>query len=286
MKNMYIDELQIHDYQDNTLGYLVNSDIDGLAFPLLRKSSYERPGEYGDYLSNTLYSGRLITLTGRVWGDSLTQYNERRRALQQYFSYQKDSYGHPVKRTLKFTTMDDLELQVNVVAQSPLRMDYKNLLASEWQIDLYSPDFYIESQTEHTQGLLAPAGGGFVLPFILPIVFDTKVGGTLVIENLGTTQYYPTITFNGDLTHPVLYNTTIDKYIDLDYDIAMADTPVIVDNRNKTIKQGSTPLMSARGVGSSWLWLEPGENIFTLTTSDSGDDGNVQIAYRDSYLGV
>jgi hypothetical protein len=286
MKQIYIDDLQIHDWQDNTLGYLVNGSIEGLAFPELRKSSYQRPGEHGDYLSNTLYSGRVITLSGRVWGDSLEQFNQRRRALQQYFTYQKDSNGIPVKHTLKFTTTDDLDLQVKVVAHGPMRMSHRSLLVTEWQIDLYSPDFYIESQTEQTTGLLTPYGGGFVLPFVLPVVFEDQVGGSIIVRNNGTTQYYPTITLNGDLTHPVIYNTTINKYLDLNHTIGSTDTPVIVNMKDKTIKQGSTPLISKRTAGSSWWWLEPGDNVITLTTSDSGDDGNIQITFRDSYIGV
>ena len=286
MKNMYIDDLQIHDYQSNTIGYLVNGNIEGLAYPEVRKSSYERPGEHGDYLSNTLYSGRLITLSGRVFGSNLIEYNQRKRTLLQYLTYQKDSNGIPVKRTLKFKTMDDLELQVGVVVQSPVRMNHRNLLATEWSVDLYSPDFYIESQQENTTGLDTPFGGGFILPFILPVVFEAQVGGSIVVRNNGTTQYYPTITFNGDLTHPIVYNNTIDKYLNLNHTIGVSDDPVIANMKDKTIKQGSTPLISKRVAGSSWFWLEPGDNTITLTTSDSGDDGNIQIAHKDSYIGV
>lgn len=285
MKNFYIDSLQIHDYQQD-IGYTVHGDIEGLAFPEVRVASYDKPGEYGAYLSNTLYAGRLVTLSGRVWGATLAEFNQRRRALMQAFAFQKDENGAPTKRVLKFQTMDDLSLQINCVAQSPMRMNHNFLLSANWQIDVFSPDFYIEGQTEKTTGLETAGGGGIIIPVILPAVFEAQVGGSIIVANNGTTQYYPTILLNGKLTNPVIYNTTIDKYVELNKVLLAADTDITIDMKNKTIKQGSTPVLSLQVAGSVWWWLEPGNNVITLTTDDSNDDGNIQITYRDSYLGV
>lgn len=293
MKNIYIGSFQIHDNQQN-IGYSVSIPIEGLDNPQMRLSSFPRSGEHGAIISNQLYDARLVTFRGRIYGNTLGEYNRRRRELQNAIRVVKDANSIPVAKTIKFTTMDDLALQVKGYLYDQPKIPHSNILSGTFEFTMYCPEYFLESQTEQQQSLLTSFGGGFILPVIFPIAFETKQGGSVVVTNGGDCEYFPTITLHGKLTHPIVYNQTTNKYIEINQTLLSTDQDIVIDMRNKTVLQGTTPIMDKIVIGSSWWWLEgensdtqaAGDNMITLQTSDSSDTGQITIKYRDSYIGT
>jgi len=285
MKSVYIDTQQIHSNSDNTLGYYITA-TDGLDMPSMRVPTYDKPGEFGAFVSNQLYGRRLVTFEGEVFGSSLTDFQSKRRALENAIQIVKDSNSIPVAKTLKFTTMDDLALQASCYMQKFVMKIDIGMWSAKYMMELICPDFGLESQNLSTIVITTPGGGGAVYPVIYPVIYAAGSGGLATVVNNGNTNAYPIITLNGLLTNPVILNVTTGRYISLGITIGASDTPVVIDMKNKTILQGSTPVIGDKNFGSDWWWLASGSNLIQVTTGNISDTGNVSISYRDTYIGI
>lgn len=285
MKKIFIDSLQIHDNAAD-IGYAVRPPIAGLEAALVRTVNYNRAGEHGSIVANQLYGERRITLEGYIFGSSIADYETKRRALENAVKIVKDSDGAPIPKVLKFTTMDNLALQVKVYPVNPIKMAMEHLEHATFLLDLLAPDFVLEDQSQSQVSVAVPSGGGAVLPWIMPITFAAATGGTITAVNNGNAEAYPTITFNGPLNNPRLYNRAVGREMALTHVLA-AGEQIVIDMREKTIIQGGTTNQIAKKTaGSKWWWLAPGDNVLDFATSVGGDTGNCQIAFRHSFVGV
>lgn len=284
MKSIYLDNFQIHNNISNSLGYHIKPDIEGLDYPDLRTSRYNRAGEHGGFMSNQLYGGRKITLEGSIYANTAIDYEAKRRALVAILDLEKSATGIPLAKVLKLTTMDDLQLQTDVFLLN-FKMAKAELMIGEFLLDLWAPDFPLYSQNSASAQLYRASGGGFILPVIFPIVTTAQSGGTVNITNNGTADSYPTIYLNGPLNNPIIQNNTTGKYIKLNLTIATGEQ-VTIDMKNRTVKLGSSSIIANMDSESLFWVLLPGLNIISLTTSSTSDTGDAQITYRDAYLGV
>lgn len=285
MKSIYIDSTQIHDYTSVTNSIFTKIDIAGLEMPEIRLSSYEKAGEFGAFISNQLYGGRLITIEGGIYSSTQSTFESKRRALIDAIKISKDSDSVPEAKVLKFTTLDDLELQCNVFLRK-FKMNKQKYCYADFMIEFYAADIAIESQTLSSNGLSTLASGGAVYPIIYPVIYGGSAAGTQTITNAGNIEAWPIITLTGILTDPIITNTTTGKYMSLDITLGASDT-LVIDMKNKTIVlNGTTNSLSTKALASEWWWLDAGANIVTLATGSGGDNGLVTIEYRDSYLGV
>ncbi len=281
------DSVQIHSNTSNVveLGYSVRS-VDGLEFPSTRIGVINRGGEHGAFIASSFYGERRITLEGRVAAGTDVGNEERRRDLETILAIERDSDGLPSLKTLKFTTLGDIDLQIKCSVASPLRMSIERPLDSPFQIDLVS-DYPIEGQTANSTTFTSPSGGGFILAVDVPIVFAASSGSNKTLSNVGTTEAYPILTFSGPLTNPSMHNQTLGKTFAITKTLISGDT-LVVDMREKTATlNGTTNALGDLTSNSEWIWLVPADNTMQFATSGgSTDTGNCVVAWRDSYLGV
>lgn len=283
MKYIYVDSFQIHSNTDQ-IGFFVSPNIQGLDMSSLRVATFDKPGEWGGIMSNQLYGSRLITFQGKVFSNSLADFNMKRRSLESACQITKDSNSIPIPHTIKIKTMDDLELQIDGYINN-FKMAVDNLLVSDFLLEFYCPDFSLLSQTLNMITFTPPSGGGVTYPVIYPAVYAAATGGLKTLANNGTTISYPTITLNGTLTNPTITNYTTGRYIALNMTVTSGN-PVVIDMKNKTILQGSTPVIGNKILASDWWWLESGNNQISVVTGNPSDNGNVVISYQDAYLGI
>lgn len=291
MKEIYIydnagtSNVQIHDH-DSDVGYWCSPPLQGFESPSTRISVIERGGEHGAYMASALYGARAITLEGTVHGDTVATFEDRRRDLQNILHIERDSYGIPKLKTLKFTTQDDLELQCAVNVASPLLMNKVNILHARFQINLVAPEYTLEAQTATTQNFTTPTATGFTWPFVWPVTWGTSSGAAHVLTNNGNGYAYPTITFTGPLTNPRLLNTTTGEEMALTQTI-LSGQVVVITMRDRTIVQdGSINRISLKTAPSTWWALVPGANSLNFGTSSSSDIGTCTVSFRDAYVGI
>lgn len=283
MKSIYIDGFQIH--TNNTdIGYLVRQPLVGFDVPPVRLSSYDKIGEWGSFLSNQLYSARLITLQGDVYAYDVVTFEQRRRALLNLLQVTKDGNSVPTSHTLQFTTLDNLTLTANVYLQG-LQFDRTNLLSASFNMTLFCPDFafYNVNSTSVTLNVLSPGGG--VIPIIFPMVLSASSGNTTIAVNNGNTPTFPLITLTGPLTNPTIQSNTLNRYMTFSTTLASGQQ-LVVDMKNKLITQGTSPKYSLLSSGYNWWWLNPGNNTLELITTNNSDTGNVLLTYNDAYIGA
>lgn len=115
----------------------------------------------------------------------------------------------------------------------------------------------------------------------------TSAGGT--ITNPGSAcATKMAIRFNGPLTSPVLTNTTIGVAVTVDLTILTGQYVDLDTNLFTALNQvPASVLGKVTGVGAyTWMELDPGANVFTLTRKGGGvvGAGTVAVTYLPPYL--
>lgn len=288
MKNVYLNDTQIHDNTAN-IGIWLRPKIMGLDSPSIRLPSFERPNIDGAFVPNQLYGGRSITLEGKVSGDGdVNTYRSRRRALELIARiYRPGGILQPL--TLKFKTMDDLELQAQVYVKK-LKFDDQEMTFGEYQLDLFAPDIRLLSQSEHQQQMNIFSGGG--MPIAMPIPMSMAAGGLIEtqIENLGSIGAFPFITIFGTIENPTITNQTTGEAFSLTYTLTTAAQFITVDVENRTVlyyaDETTAPVNIRDKFSGDWFEIASGVNSLKLVVADNADTGYALIVWRDAYLGV
>ena len=287
MKKAYLNSLQIHDNTTN-IGFWLRPNIQGLEMPEIRLPSFERPNVDGAFVPNQLYGGRAITLEGKVVASDVATYRTRRRSLENVARiYRPGDILTPI--TLKFTTMDDLELQVEVYTKK-LKFPDTLMTASDFVLDLYAPNLRILSQELHTQQVNIFEGGGMAIPMAIPT--DMGVGGSVEtqITNAGGISAFPFWVINGTIDDPTISNQTTGESFSLNYTLTTTSERIEVDVENRTVLYFATPGATGLNIrqyfSGDWFELTPGNNTIKLVVADTSDTGNAVVTWRDAYIGI
>jgi phage-related protein len=287
MKTIHIDTFQIHHNAGNG-GYMVNKNIQGLEIPSIRLPSFDRPNVDGAIVPNQLYGGRLITLEGKVMGNTVADYRQKRRDLENAVSINRVA-GILYPRTLKFTTMDDLNLQVEVYTKQ-LTFPDTEMLFGNFQLNLFAPSLYLLSQTQHIQSIYGFTGGGFSVPAEIPFAMNVGGGSPAVLNNAGNTLAYPLITLTGPLNNPSIVNETTGEQMDIAYNLDTSAKYITIDVLNRTVLYysafGATPTNARQYLTGEFITLAPGNNSVKLVLAAYNADGVAQFTWRDSYTGI
>lgn len=289
MKNGYLNEVQIHDYQNNPNGIYLNQNIQGLEMPSIRLPSFERPNIDGAFVPNQLYGGRGITLEGKVYGggDMLT-YRTRRRLLESVARINRPG-GVLAPIAFKFTTMDDLELQAEVYLKK-LEFADVHLGGGSFKMDLFAPDIRLLSQEQYLSQLNIFSGGGMAIPTEIPV--NMGAGGSVeaTITNNGDIGAFPFFTIYGTIEDPTISNQTTGESFSLNYTLTTADEFITIDVENRTVlyyaDQDTAPVNIRQYFTGDWFELASGSNSIKLVVADTSDTGYALVRWRDAYLGV
>jgi hypothetical protein len=289
MKTAYINSLQIHSNSDTSLGFYLRPNIQGLEMPDIRLPSFERPNVDGAFVPNQLYGGRPITLEGRVSGNgSITTYRTRRRQLEAVTRiYRPSDVLTPV--TFKFTTMDDLDLQVEAYTRKLTFADVE-MNHGNYVLDLYAPNLRILSQTLKQQAIYIFEGGGMGIPMAIPSDWSTGSSTESAVNNEGNHDAYPYFIIYGTIEDPQITNTTTGESFSLDYTLTASTERIEVDVRNRTVvyyaSAGATGTNIRDKFTGDWFELSAGNNTLKLTVVDTTDTGYALVQWRDSYIGI
>lgn len=288
MKYIYINDLLIHDFSDNDAGFVVDPDIKGLEGASIRLPSFLRPNVNGAFVPNQLYGGRLITFKGLVYANNVSDYQERRRALEAAVAISRDASGALMPLVLKMTTDDDLELQVNVYNKG-FDFPHKDMMNDRYKLDLFAPEFYLVSQEELNINAFVFQGGGFTIPFEIP--FSMGVAGSTVssINNDGNSLAYPFYILRGPLTTPTFTNQTTGDSFALSSTLNAGEVVEIDTVRGTVVfrlTEDGDPVNHRQYFSGDFAPLARGENIVNLITASGSDTGLISIIYRHSYTGA
>lgn len=286
MRSFNIGSLALLTNNVSAPNYILQTPIAGLDSPSYRTNYFSKPGEDGGKVSSLFYDQRPVSLTGVVYANDAQTYETARQALATACAINKNAAGDPVPTLITYTTLAGNSYFFNAYIDRPI-FDYTQPNSTNFLITMTVADPFIYGATQVQSGaILAPSGGGFILPVILPIVSTPTTGGTATLTNNGNAKSNPLLTLNGPLTNPFIYNQAIGKSMQLNTTIA-GGSSVVIDMANKTIMlNGTTPLLTAKDSLSEWWAMVPGSNPITFNTSSTADTGNLMITFYPAWLGT
>lgn len=261
----------------------VHSGLSGLASSEDRVTSGNVAGDQGMYVTSTLQGGRNISMSGALRGDGGSFQTKRQDFIAATMN-QRDTTGTVVPRLLKITDLDGRLYQLEVVRRN-LDFDHETPAFANYLLQLLAPDPLIYSQTETTATVSLPTGGGFIVPAIVPIDFDSSSGGMATVTNAGNAITKPTIEFYGPLINPVIANDATGSRIGLNLTLVAGDVVVLNHKLRTAVQGGSTNRMGSVMSGVNWWGLVPGDNPIRLS-SDSPDTGYAIVRSRSAWSGL
>ena len=275
-----IKTIQIYNLTMGTLesGYIFGN-LTGFGFPSLKVDIKERGSTHGADLGVSIYR-RVMGIELEIIGKNTTDYETKRRALE---------LACDITRGLQriyITTRSGIEVICDAIVTGDFDLPYTKgqMIFSSVRLELTAPYPFFNSKDQKSSLISLWSGGGWGLPFELPL--DMSCGGDVVanVVNDGNTKSYPIITLYGQLEDATLTNETNGDTFSLDYEIADA-SQVVIDTFNRTIILNGTTNLRQYFSGD-WMSLDPGGNGIKLTATTYGYNALVLITYRDSYLGL
>lgn len=116
----------------------------------------------------------------------------------------------------------------------------------------------------------------------------------LIVNNNGDSEtgLLISVFIKKDMSSFKIFNYMTKEYIGINYSLKALDEVIINTNKGEKdiylIRNGiKTPLLPFKIKGSTWLYIDIGENVFTYTTStDNTADALVKVTYNKLYQGV
>jgi hypothetical protein len=152
------------------------------------------------------------------------------------------------------------------------------------QVEFYAPLPNYYDSTLQTASMALGGGLGRVYNRTYNLVYTTASAPFTVVNNAGWATTYPTITFNGPITNPVVGNETQNKYLYFGY--AFADTDVcVIDLENKLVTLNGNPARNLILGASQWFSAPPGNNNFYWSGSGTlAGTTSATVTWRNAYV--
>jgi hypothetical protein len=204
------------------------SGITGLlGSPQPRADVRDRPRYYGVTDRSRWYTGRIVDLTGRVYGDDQLQLQNNLDQLRQALRVDTE---HVLQfRRIGFTEDEQVAFRI----QSALEVSPPPWTRSlRWSATLLCSDPRIFSSALHVASYdptVGAAGAGLVFPLVFPLDFGAGAGGTLLtVANAGTIETPPLLQVTGPVTGFAIDNqTTIETIEGTDHELLTGEVMVI-----------------------------------------------------------
>jgi hypothetical protein len=252
----------------------------GLGISDIRTSSFVFSGRDGGLITDQFFDIRNINITGKIGSDSQAQHQTDRQALIDAL---------PVGETFPvyFTMFDGTTYRIdcNLIK---LTLDYNaGGLRSDFllQLEAGDPLFYnTDGGDDHTANVLRVAQGGYVTPYILPVVWDSGSSPTIV-SNTGDSVTYPVITLTNAALNPSITNQATNESFELTLSMLAGDI-VVIDMANRTVTLNGVSVIGNKTDASVWWGLQPGDNGIVLDSDSAGDTVTASIGWRNGVRGI
>lgn len=253
-----------------------------LGFPLIRTVSDTRSDADGEVDRTRLFGARAVTLSGTVLP---TDTRTRQEVLDRL-----GAFLNPRGRAWLIYRLEDgsTERRIRLVpAQrtAPIARPGSAKITVGWR----GPDG-VEESTTVTQAAAAATPDvepGMTFPLTFPLTFpESSPVGAVTITNPGNVAAYPTLRLFGPVTGPRVENqTTGARLVFPDLSIPAGDY-LEIDTRAKSILLNgeSSRYNELDFAVSSWLDLEPGENVLRYYPTSFGDGAEATVRFRAAWI--
>jgi hypothetical protein len=264
-------------------GHFIITEVGGLGPADIRTSSFLFSGRSGGLVTDQFYGFRNITITGEIGANDMTllQHKEDRQALLNALPigatipvYITDFYG------------DTYRIDASVTSA---KVEYKRRgYRSDFLIQLTAGDplFYSTEGGDEQSAIVNRTldNGGYVTPYILPVVWD-QGGAPTIVSNTGNAVVYPTITIHDETHDPILTNQATGEQFAMSINTNDGDE-LVIDMLNRTVKLNGSDVIGNKVDGSVWFGLLVGDNAIRFDTDTPEDSGYAEVVWRNGVTGI
>ncbi len=279
MWQVFLNDFQIN---DQLIGMHLDEPIEGLAgLPAIRTSQGLNLGRDGGWTSKQLYEPRFISFSGRIFGDTVAQTEERRREFATVLADFMKKKG-----TLRVITPAGhiYSTEVSLIGTEMPIEQVLNMV--KWKINLKADDplLYDNSDGELLATIRKTRQGGFAIPFTLPLYISPDEQPATV-NNSGNEMVLPNIIIETEATNPRIINRTTNQVMSIGLSVT-ASQKLEIDMKNKTILLDGLNVYGMQTDDSSFWGLVPGNNVIELLTDIQSEQTEAELRFRSGYIGI
>jgi hypothetical protein len=264
-------------------GNFIIKKVTGLGPADIRTSSFLYSGRPGGLVTDQQSGFRMVSVEGKIGqiGGSRAQHALDRQTLLAALPL-----GTTIPVYITNFAGEQFRIDANV---TDAKVEYsQGGYQSDYMIQLTAGDplFYSVSGGDVQSATVnrTVANGGYVTPYILPVIWDTG-GAPTVVLNSGNAVVFPTITIY-DTTHdPILTNQATGEQFAMSINTNTGDE-LVIDMLNRTVKLNGSDVIGNKVDGSVWFGLLVGNNAIRFDTDTVDDTGYAEIVWRNGVTGI
>lgn len=264
-------------------GNFIVTGVSGLGAADIRSSSFLYSGRNGGTITNQLYGFRNISVTGRIGKVAGTREQHRLDRSAMLSAAPIDTLI-PVYITVFSGETYRVDCRV-----TDLKMEYlTGGYMSEYLLQLTAPDplFYSTDggDVQHAIVNRTYDNGGYVTPYVLPVIWDSG-GAPTIVTNSGNAMVYPVLEIHDTAHDPILTNQATGEQFALSINTNDGDV-LVIDMLNRTVKLNGSDVIGNMVAGSTWWGLLVGDNPIRFDTDTALDNGYVDVTWRNGVTGI
>jgi hypothetical protein len=264
-------------------GNFIITGVSGLGAADIRSSSFLYSGRSGGTITSQLYGFRQISITGKI-GKVYGTREQHRLDRSAMLSAAPIDALIPVYITVFSGETYRVDCRVTDLKLEYLTGGY----ISEFLLQLTAPDplFYStdggDVQTATVNRTVD--NGGYVTPYVLPVVWDAG-GAPTIVSNSGNAIVYPVITIHDTAHDPIITNQATGEQFAVSINTVDGDE-LEIDMLNRTVKLNGSDVIGNMVAGSTWWGLLVGDNPIRYDTDTPTDNGYATIEWRNGVTGI
>lgn len=270
--------------------------IDGLEdLPVIRSQDDNRGYQDGMWTGRDFLSGRTLTFTMTVRGDSNYNMNYYLNLLQQNLVPQQQGTG-----LLQFQLPGSGLQRINARVRRrniTINTDYSSGLAMA-TYEFFCPDPRYYDDTELTTNLInaTPTAGRtynrvyttapsavYNNPYISGMFFGGGAGAPNLIVNSGWATSNPVITITGPAINPRVTNVTAGLYLQVDTTLGTGDV-LVLNTDLRTVTLNGISRRALLNNASTWFAAPPGTSYYTFTATGTTGTSACVVSWRSAYI--
>ncbi len=279
MWQVFLNDFQIN---DQLIGMHLDEPIEGLAgLPAIRTSQGTNLGANGGWTTKQLYEPRFISFSGRIFGRTVAEVEDRRREFSTILAKIVRNKG-----ALRIITPAGHVYSTEVVLIGVEMPINKVLNLVEWKINLKADDplLYDNSDGELLATIRKTRQGGFIVPFEFPLYISPDEQPATV-NNSGNETILPNIIISTKATNPKIINRTTNQSMEITTVVKDGDK-LEIDMKNKTILLDGMNIYDLQTAGSNFWGLIAGDNRIELQTDIQDERTEAELRFRSGFIGI
>jgi len=258
--------------------------VDGLeGLPEIRNQDDNRGYADGMFTGQDFLSGRTISIIFNTFGAGATSAQTNFNSIQQALLPQR-SGTTPLYFKLP-TAVGDQFINARVRAlRTTIDPNYTYGYITS-MVQFFCPDPNIYDTTLQSASLVLGGSLGRVYNRTYNLVYNSGTGlPAATVNNAGWATTYPTVTFNGPITNPIVGNITQSKYLYFNATFTNTDS-VVINTQDKLVTLNGNPARNLLLGSSQWWNAQPGNNqiYFSGSGTLAGTTGGT-VTWRNAYI--